>query len=90
MRNWRTMAVFLGPRQTMAEEREGRRRASDMACRDPILLLSSVCTPAFGGGGGGGPWPFDSASFVEGAESEAPFWTCDRIGVGMGGRVCEE
>ena len=50
MRNWRTMAVFLGPRQTMAEEREGRSRARDMACRDPILLLSCVCTlPSAGG-----------------------------------------
>ena len=36
------MAVFLGPRQTMAEEREGRSSASDMACKDPISLRSWV------------------------------------------------
>ena len=30
------MAVFLGPRQTMAEEREGRRRAREIAWREPI------------------------------------------------------
>ena len=30
------MAVFLGPRQTMAEEREGSSRAREMACKGPI------------------------------------------------------
>ena len=35
-RNWRTMAVFLGPRHMMAEERVGRRKAREMAWRAPI------------------------------------------------------
>ena len=71
----------------MAEERDGRRRASDMACRLPILSPSSVCTSP---SGAGGPWPFTLASFVEGTESETSFGACDRGEVGMGGRVCEE
>ncbi len=44
----------------MAEEREGRRRARDMACRDPIFVPSCtvpVCpfgnTSLVDGGGGG-------------------------------------
>ena len=67
----------------MAEEREGRSRARDMACRDPILLLSCVCTlPSVRGRS----WPFDTGTVVdEGAESEAPFCTCDGGEVGMGG-----
>ena len=36
VRNWRTMAVFLGPRHITAEEREGRRKAREMAWRAPI------------------------------------------------------
>lgn len=70
-----------------AEEREGRRRARDMAWRLPILSPFSVCTPL-----SGGDWPLaiTLASSVEGAEVEAPFWICDRGGVGMGGRVCDE
>ena len=36
VRNCSTMAVFLGPRQTMAEEREGSRRAREMAWREPM------------------------------------------------------
>ena len=42
VRNWRTIAVFLGPRQTMAEERLVRRKARDIACIEPTFVSSSV------------------------------------------------
>lgn len=36
VRNCRTMAVFLGPRHTTADERDGRRKPRDIIWRDPI------------------------------------------------------
>lgn len=36
VKNCRTMAVFLGPRHTTAEDREGSRKPRDMICREPI------------------------------------------------------
>ena len=36
VRNWRTIAVFLGPRQIMAEVRFERRKARDMQWRGPM------------------------------------------------------
>lgn len=49
MRNWRTIAVFLGPRQTTAEEREGRRKPRDMRWREPTGMV----VPSFPRGVGG-------------------------------------
>lgn len=40
--NWRIMAVFLGPRQTTAEEREGRRKPREMTWRAPIFCVVGV------------------------------------------------
>lgn len=50
MRNCRTMAVFLGPRHTTAEEREGRRKPKDITWSEPILSpslfgVASVAAP---------------------------------------------
>ena len=72
MRNWRTMAVFLGPRQTIAEEREGRSRARDIACREPIVsppswLVFAAVT------GGGAVCPFVTAAIsVDGIVATSP------------------
>lgn len=81
MRNWRTMAVFLGPRHTTAEEREGRRRAREMAWREAIF--------SDGGGWGAVVWPFVG----EGCDCEIVFASLVVVvegrGVGTGGRVCE-
>ena len=86
------MAVFLGPRQTMAEEREGRRSAREMACRDPILCFSSWLA-AFSALSGRAVamspfvWPFS----VDGVAVVAPSRVCvsEVGGLGMGERVCE-
>lgn len=40
VRNCRTMAVFLGPRHTTADEREGRRNPSDITWSEPMFLSS--------------------------------------------------
>ena len=40
VRNCRTIAVFLGPRHTTADERDGRRKPRDIMCRDPIVVAS--------------------------------------------------
>ena len=68
----------------MAEEREGRRRARDIACRDPILVPSStvaacpfVDTSSIDGGGGGG------------GASSCCVCVSDVERTGMGGKVCE-
>ena len=72
MRNWRTMAVFLGPRQTMAEDRDGRSSARDMACKDPICFPPSLSwlIVLFGAvsAGGRAVWPFvtTEASSIDG------------------------
>ena len=50
MRNWRTMAVFLGPRQTMALEREGSRSAREMAWRAPIGFVADGAELALSSG----------------------------------------
>ena len=40
VRNCRTIAVFLGPRHTTADERDGRRKPRDIMWRDPIVVAS--------------------------------------------------
>ena len=40
VKNCRTMAVFLGPRHTTADERDGRRKPKDIMWRDPIAAGS--------------------------------------------------
>lgn len=48
VRNCRTMAVFLGPRQTTAEDRLGRRKPRDIMCKDPVALIGTSlaeCAP---------------------------------------------
>lgn len=58
VRNWRTMAVFLGPRHTTAEEREGSKKPSDIMCNEPIVTgklggwEAPLEEPALGAGGG--------------------------------------
>lgn len=78
VRNCRTMAVFLGPRQTTAEEREGRRSARDIAWRDPIGLSSSWLAPAADsdGGRGGSVAPSVSAFPVDAVGAASPFRVC--------------
>lgn len=92
MRNWRTMAVFLGPRQTMAEEREGRRRAREMAWREPILVFSSWLAVSALSGWVVAMSPFVSRVLVGGVAVTAPSsLLCDSGigGLGMGERVWE-
>lgn len=96
MRNWRTMAVFLGPRQTMAEEREGRRRAREMAWREPIFwrLASSFGFAVSASSRWGGVLSaFVSLLSVDGAAVVVGLSRACVSGVGggfgMGGRVCE-
>lgn len=40
VKNCRTMAVFLGPRHTTADERDWRRKPRDITWRDPIATGS--------------------------------------------------
>ena len=96
MRNWRTMAVFLGPRHTTAEEREGRSKARDIACKEPIL--SSPSPPpswfvfvAAVVDGGGVVWPFAAAGFEDDGAASSLFCGCGEAGggPGMGGSFCE-
>ena len=96
MRNWRTMAVFLGPRHTMAEDRDGRSSARDMACKEPICLPSlSSWLVAFAvfSAGGWAVWPFlaTEGSSIDGGNAAS--LSCGRAsesgGAGMGGSSCE-
>lgn len=69
----------------MAEEREGRRRAREMAWREPILGAAGGLVL------GGGGWPFvDSGVFAEAKllSSSASSPVCCAC-VGMSGRCCE-
>ncbi len=77
------MAVFLGPRQTIAEVRDGRRRAREMAWREPILGVVGGTVGRVGG------WPFVfnvGAMSPPASFSSSPF---GGVGVGKGARCCE-
>ena len=83
MRNWRTMAVFLGPRQTTAEEREGSSSARDMASKEPIFfplfpIPFWVSFAAAFAGAAGAVVPFVLSGFSadddDGGEASGLFW----------------
>lgn len=76
-----------------AEEREGRRRARDMAFREPIvislpslLVCGFVFVFVFGGGGVVWPFAFAKAGFGIGDEEVAAF-VDEGGGVDAGGRA---
>lgn len=73
----------------MADEREGRSKASDIACRDPIIPPSWLAFAAVSGGGS--VCPFVSAFSVDGVWGASPtcVWVSGAEGAGMGGNVCE-
>ncbi len=72
VKNCRTMAVFFGPRHTMALERDGRRRAREMAWREPIgASVSGSAWTSGSGGCCGAVVPF--VGFVAGVAFDVPF-----------------